>query len=137
MSSGHTQWIQRFRMVLPICLLLALCTGQALATSGSTQLTIHLDQSVIDAIARWKGEAIRPGGNTAVPASDGVLQRLLPVVRAGLDKTLHPQSALRILLQLRLDTLVIYEGRAEQAGSAGGHCLTAPATGGLLTVHSI
>ena len=41
-------------MALPVCLLFAAVSGQALAASGSTRLTIHLDQAAVDAIARMK-----------------------------------------------------------------------------------
>jgi len=124
-------------MVLPVCLLLLTLSGQALAAGGSTRLTIRLDQNVVDAIARWRGETVgHPAIHQFVDA-DRMLQHLLPAARAGLVKTHHPQSTERILQRLRQDALIVFDGRAEHAGSSGGRCVSESSSGGLHTVHSI
>lgn len=138
-------------MVLPVCLLLFTVPGQALAAGGSTRLTIHLDQGVVDAIIKWRDErglspvpspvaGVDRGGRHVLLLSteeEGLLQRLLPAVRAGLVKTHHPQSTERILQRLRQDALIVFDGRAEHAGNSGGSCVSESSSGGLHTVHSI
>jgi hypothetical protein len=125
------------RMVLAVCLLLFVFSGDAVAASGSTRLTIHIDQSVVDAIARWKGKMVQPPGSLAVGQADQVLQCLLPVARAGLEIAHRPQAVRQILQRLQQDALILREGRAEHAGGRGQACLSIEATGGVLTIHSI
>jgi len=123
--------------VLPICLLLLAFTGEVSAASGNTRLTLRIDQSVVDAVARWKGEMIQPSVAPAIPEADRVLQRLLPVAQAGLEPTHQPQTARLILQRLQRDALIVFDGRAGHAGSAGGICISDKAAGGFLIVHSI
>lgn len=136
MSSGQSPLTRRLVRILPavslwivltVILLLFAVSGQALAASGSTRLTIHLDQSAVDAIARWKGEAV----------AERPLQYLLPLARAGLETTHHPQTTARILRDLRTDALLVFDGRAEHAGSSCGSCVLGTTAGGFVTVHSI
>lgn len=149
MSSDHSPPISLW-MILPVCLLLFTVSGQALAAGGSTRLTIHLDQGVVDTIIKWrKDRGLPPApppvveadrGLRRVPTSteaDRVLQRVLPVVRAGLVETHHPRSTERILQRLRTDAILVFDGRAEHAGSAGGVCVSGISSGGDNTVHSI
>lgn len=123
--------------VLPVFLLLFALAGEALAASGTTRLTIRLDQNVVDAIARWKGEVVQPSATPAIPEANRLLQRLLPVAQAGLELTHQPRSARLILQRLQQDVLIVFDGRAEHAGSTVSSCVLDKAAGGLLTVHSI
>lgn len=116
------------RIMLPVCLLFFAVAGQVLAASGSTRLTIRLDQSVVDAIARWKGETVQ---------AEGMLQRLLPAARAGLGETHQPQAVRQIIEGLQRDVLMVCNGRAEHSGSAGGAWVTDHSAAGRHTVHSI
>ncbi len=125
------------RIGLAVCLLLFAFSGDAVAAGGSTRLTIRIDQSVVDAIARWKGEEVKPPATPAAGEVDQVLQRLLIVARAGMATTHSPLLARRILQSLQQDALIVLEGRAEHAGSRGQACLSNKAAGGFLTVHSI
>jgi len=109
-------------LALPFLFLLTLLlTGEALAASGSTRVTVSIDQSVVEAIARWKGET--------PPAA--------PDTRADLAALLQPRSSQLLLQGMEHDALLVFDGGAEHAGPAGGACLTAPPVSGTITVHSI
>lgn len=123
-------------MALLVCLLLVAVSGPVWAASGSTRLTIHLDQNVVDAIARWKGEMPRPAATSRASEAGGLLRRVMPAARAGLAATHHPRSVERILLGLQRDTLFVLDGRAEHAGDAGSACAWKSSAGGRFTVHS-
>ncbi len=141
--SSHLAW-------LAVILLLFTLSGDVLAASGGTRLTIRIDQSVVDAILKWR----QAHGLDPVPApvadasqagrsepssteADRVLRQMLPVVRAGLKRSLNPQAADRIIRHLQQDTLVVFQDRAGHTGSAAGTCVPDPGTGDVQTVHSI
>lgn len=138
------------QIILPVCLLLFIFSGELLAAAGSTRLTIRIDQGVVDAVLAWREanglpptpSSVGAAGQTRPPAAsateaDRVLQRMLPVLRSGLRMSLNPQAADRIIHHLQQDALVVFEGRAEHSGSLGGTCVTEQVAGRLLTAHSI
>jgi hypothetical protein len=142
--------LSALRIWLPVCLLIFTISGEVLAASGSTRLTIRIDQGVVDAIIKWRQDhGLAPVPSPVTDAdqvgrreprsteADRVLQRMLPVVRAGLKRSLNPQAADRIIRHLQQDALVVFEDRAVHTGSAAGACVSDQVTGDGHTVHSI
>jgi hypothetical protein len=128
MMSDRTASVGRWLALLILIISVPGFTGEALAASGSTRLSISIDQSVVDAIARWKGEPV-PADRT-VPRGPGPMD--------GLAALLQPRSADLLLQGMRRDALVVFPGDAEHAGPAGGAVsLSAPVAGNRFTVHSI
>lgn len=135
---------------LAVFLLFFILSGDVLAASGGTRLTIRIDQGVVDAIIKWRqAHGLDPASTPVADAgqtgrgeplsteADRVLQQMLPVVRAGLKRSLNPQAADRIIRHLQQDTLVVFPDRAGHTGSAAGICVPDPAAGDVRTVHSI
>lgn len=117
-------------------LLLAVFAGEAMAASGSTRLSIRIDQGVVEAIARWKGEGARPLVTPPPSAAERRLTQCLPAARSGLLATHPPAAAETILGDLRRDALLIFDGGAGHAGREGRCALSRSAAGGRITFHS-
>jgi len=123
-------------VALLVSLLLLVFAGEALAASGSTRLSIRIDQSVVEAIARWKGEQARPLATPPPAEADRRLEQWLPAARAALLTTHPPVAADAILRDLQRDSLLLFDGGAGHAGGPGQSILCRSTAAGRLTVHS-